>query len=199
MADMVGGVWEWTDSTLPIRGLAPEQAGTPHEVRGGSWFSDPDRAVCRPSDGYPAVGAQQAMPDLGFRCCRGPKWVAPSEAPTPLVSCPSDMVAQNGFCIDRFEFPGTAGQPPLGQIDWSQAQATCTDAGKRVCTEQEWSQACEGSSQRRWATGNDYPGDRCNIGRPPTSGQPGEPEPVNPAGQCTTPEGVHDLAGNVWE
>jgi formylglycine-generating enzyme required for sulfatase activity len=109
------------------------------------------------------------------------------------------MVRVGGVCIDRFEHPGVAGAPPLSQIDWAGAREACAGAGKRVCTEAEWLSACEGAAGRRWPTGDTLPLGACHIGQGPSSGQPGEPRTVDPAGGCATPEGVHDLAGNVWE
>lgn len=199
--DLVGGVWEWTASALPIAGLAPDGAGVPHEVRGGSWFSDPERAVCRPWDGYPAVGASEALPDLGFRCCRGPQAAAAAPSPPPATAgtCPPDMARVGGVCIDRWEHPGVPGAAPLSSLGWQAAQAACATAGKRTCAEAEWVAACEGPEGRRWPTGDAFPAAACHVGLGPAGDTPREPRAVDPSGTCATPEGVHDLAGNVWE
>ena len=156
--------------------------------------------MCRPADGYPAVGADEAIPDLGFRCCRGPAFTAVADTATPSSSrCPDDMVEVGDQCVDRFEHPNRPGEVPLGQLDWPAAQAACASAGKEVCSESAWLTVCQGSDLRRWPTGNTFPGDSCNVGRAPTEGAPGEPRAADPSGRCTTPEGVHDMAGNVWE
>lgn len=195
--DLVGGVWEWTATALPADGLAP--AGTAREVRGGSWFSDPAHAVCRPADGYPAAGEGEALPDLGFRCCRGPAPAASTARWTSTATCPDDMVVVKGFCIDVFEHPNQAGAEPTGQIDWPGAQGACRSAGKRVCTEVEWAAACEGPDARRWPTGDTFPADACRVTTPDRGATPAEPRAADPGGTCVTPEGAHDLAGNVWE
>jgi len=197
--DLVGSVWEWTVDAIPVEGLAPHGAGVPHEVRGGSWFSDPEKAVCRPSDGYPAVGAGEALPDLGFRCCRGPEPAPAQPEPMPGSGCTEGMVKVGDTCMDVFEHPNQPGETPRGQLDWSAAQAACAAVDKTVCAEATWVAACEGSAQRRWPTGDTFPATACNVGRGPSGGVPGEPRPADPAGTCTTPEGVHDLSGNVWE
>ncbi len=197
--DLVGGVWEWTGTSLPVDGLAPAAAGTPREVRGGSWFSDPARATCRPADGYPAVGEGEALPDLGFRCCRGPAPEAPTARWPTRARCPDGMVLANNACIDIFEHPNQTGAEPTGQIDWPAAQGACKAAGKRVCTEVEWVAACEGPAGRRWPTGDTFPVDACRVTTPDRGATPAEPRAADPAGRCVTPEGAHDLAGNVWE
>src|SRR5277367_2502708 len=47
-------------------------------------------------------------------------------------------------CIDRYEYPNKKGAHPVWMLDWSQAQATCESKGKRLCTGNEWTAACEG-------------------------------------------------------
>ncbi len=48
------------------------------------------------------------------------------------------------FCIDRYEFPNLKGEYPLLYVNWVEAGKICKDDGKRLCTENEWTFACEG-------------------------------------------------------
>ena len=62
------------------------------------------------------------------------------------ATCPDDMVAQGGFCIDRFEAPGHRGALPLVMYTLSEAEAWCSHREKRLCFDDEWQDACEGGS-----------------------------------------------------
>lgn len=48
------------------------------------------------------------------------------------------------FCIDRFEYPNRRGAYPWIMVTWMEAAALCKRAGERLCTEAEWTFACEG-------------------------------------------------------
>jgi formylglycine-generating enzyme required for sulfatase activity len=198
--DLVGGVWEWTASTVAAPSLAAPGSGTPLEVRGGSWFSDAEQGVCRPTQGYPVVGELESVPDLGFRCCRG-AGVAPSAPPIwdKPASCPEGTVRANTVCIDVFEHPNTVGRPPTGGVDWDGARAMCRARGKRVCTDAEWTAACEGPAGRRWPTGDVFPAADCHVNGGGAQGAEVEPREADAASKCRTPEGAIDMAGNVWE
>lgn len=48
------------------------------------------------------------------------------------------------FCIDRFEYPNQKGVYPWIAVSWYEAVDLCADEGKRLCSEEEWTFACEG-------------------------------------------------------
>lgn len=48
------------------------------------------------------------------------------------------------FCIDRYEYPNHAGERPEVMNRFHQAEVKCAALGKRLCTESEWTTACEG-------------------------------------------------------
>lgn len=58
-----------------------------------------------------------------------------------------------GYCIDRFEFPGEA-QRPLALVSWVQARTACAAMGKRLCGEDEWVAACGGVLGRLFPWGD---------------------------------------------
>jgi sulfatase modifying factor 1 len=60
-----------------------------------------------------------------------------------------------GVCMDPFEYPNQLGVFPAVMIDYDTASAACAAEGKRLCSESEWTFACQ--RQRPVAD--------CNIGR----------------------------------
>lgn len=121
--------------------------------------------------------------------------------------CPNDMVTIGSFCIDKYEAsvddPNNLGTLdgsrttakalsveaiPQTQISWMQAAKACSNAGKRLCTRQEW---------------------LLGAGGTPTGAQPPNPDDCNTkAGgavksgsrsQCKSTTGINDAIGNVSE
>jgi formylglycine-generating enzyme required for sulfatase activity len=87
------------------------------------------------------------------------------------------------------------GNHPINCVDAMQAEQYCLWVGKRLPTEPEWVWAARGQARgTTYPWGNEAPGSRacwnrygkgtCSVGSFPSS---------------DSPEGIHDLAGNVWE
>ena len=82
------------------------------------------------------------------------KWLAISkELPTKPMH----------FCIDRFEYPNKKGVYPVILVNWYEADDLCADEGKRLCTEDEWTFACEGEEATPYPYGYDRDTDACVI------------------------------------
>ena len=110
-------------------------------------------------------------------------------------------VTLSAYCIDTYEYPNAAGQRPRAQVTWPEADALCTEAGKRLCSENEWERACRGPENHRYSYGDTRDATRCNT---PINGTGPGPEgaPVAVSGAhpgCRTSEGVYDLNGNLSE
>lgn len=69
-------------------------------------------------------------------------------------------------CIDRHEWPNRAGEKPLVLVSWQRARELCRSAGKRLCSEPEWTLACEGEAMLPYTTGHVRPVAACAIDRP---------------------------------
>ena len=198
LQDMSGGVWEWTSSEFeaPLLSVGlTEQLRDLAEIRGGSWMVEPQKGSCKPHDGYPVTSKNMAFEDVGFRCCRGDEWV-----PTGLDwgggDCPDGMVGIGNFCIDKYEFPNQASQRPTTSMSLSDSQQACKQQNKRLCTEAEWTLACEGPDWKGYPYGAEYRSEVCaskDVASRTAIADSGDHN------QCRTPDGVFDMTGNVWE
>ncbi|MFO0666223.1 MAG: SUMF1/EgtB/PvdO family nonheme iron enzyme [Polyangiaceae bacterium] len=121
------------------------------------------------------------------------------------------------FCIDRFEYPNVKGQNPIVMVTWYEARDSCKAQGKRLCTETEWTFACEGEEATPYPTGYSRDPKHCVIDEPwgmPKEGSllPRDSEHAmlevdrlwhgEPSGgerSCASPFGVYDMTGNVDE
>ncbi|MFI9644375.1 formylglycine-generating enzyme family protein [Micromonospora sp. NPDC051925] len=84
---------------------------------------------------------------------------------------------------------------PVTGLTWTQATSLARALGGRLPTAPEWEwMAGRGVRRYPWGDGDPAPG-HANL----RDLGPGAPTPVgeHPAG--ATPEGLHDVAGNVWE
>jgi sulfatase modifying factor 1 len=113
------------------------------------------------------------------------------------------------------------GEVPQGYVSAWVAGDACALAGKRLCTSDEWLAACRGDEDRVYPYGDAYDPGACNDTRAQhpvielfgsdASFDPVEmndprlnqlPDSLAASGEfedCTTPEGVHDLHGNLHE
>lgn len=143
--------------------------------------------------------------------------------------CPAEMVyvgqPDAGFCVHQFEvsltgqvgnldqgvgFPdgstavtlqSRAGLSPT-KTSWYQAYASCENAGFRLCTSEEWQDACDDTIG---AGGGEYPTpdgtydpSLCPIGDFRVQKQ-AELGVSGAYPNCHTKSGVHDMLGNLWE
>ncbi|MBZ5622073.1 MAG: SUMF1/EgtB/PvdO family nonheme iron enzyme [Acidobacteriia bacterium] len=84
---------------------------------------------------------------------------------------------------------------PVVGVTRYEALAYCAWAAVRLPTEEEWERAARGRGGRRYPWGNEDPDPlRANFER-----RVGHVTPVGLYVAGATPEGIHDLAGNMWE
>ena len=70
------------------------------------------------------------------------------------------------FCIDRFEYPNRKGEFPVIYVNWNESTQICASTGKRLCTEEEWTFACEGEDALPYPYGFDRDAAACLVDKP---------------------------------
>jgi len=163
--------------------------------------------------------------------------------------CPPEMALTAGACMDRYEAhllersedgsltpfspcarpkQGTfvavsrAGVRPQAYISQLEAASACQNAGKRLCTLNEWYRACRGEHDTLYPYGPKYVRGRCNVGKPhllsilhgsdpntwsyegafndpELDRRPGFLAETGEYAECVTSAGVFDLVGNLHE
>ncbi len=119
------------------------------------------------------------------------------------------------FCIDRYEYPNLEGVLPLLALNWAEATTLCKLSDKRLCTDSEWTLACEGPARLPYPYGYARDTDACNIDKPYIIPEPDayanprtkaaeiarldQREPSGTRTGCVSAYGVYDLTGNVDE
>ncbi|MDG4830008.1 SUMF1/EgtB/PvdO family nonheme iron enzyme [Solwaraspora sp. WMMD1047] len=95
-------------------------------------------------------------------------------------------------------WPTSAPDLPVTGVDFAGATDLAAQHGGRLPTSTEWEWIAAGAQQRRYPWGDEpWTPARANLTSSDTS--PTGPVPVRSHPDGATPDGVHDLAGNVWE
>jgi iron(II)-dependent oxidoreductase len=89
-------------------------------------------------------------------------------------------------------YPAHLATHPVTWVDLDDARAFAAWAGKRLPTNLEWQWAAQGADGRAYPWGNDFDPRACNGDSTGTT-------PVDAYPQNSSPFGVCDLVGNVWE
>lgn len=128
-----------------------------------------------------------------FRCKRYAK---------PAV-CLSKERRHERFCIDEKERTEPGTDLPLNNQSWTSSKHVCEQAGARLCLTREWVFACEGEEMRPYPYGWERDSSACNADIGHGLGRVGHlvdhRTPASAHPQCTSPFGIHDMAGNVDE
>jgi iron(II)-dependent oxidoreductase len=94
---------------------------------------------------------------------------------------------------------------PISTVTWYGAMKYCDWLSKktgdtfRLPTEAEWEWAAKGPEGRKYPWGNAPPENRANWGGAWTLTIPWKDLPVGSFPNGSTPDGVHDMVGGVWE
>jgi len=84
---------------------------------------------------------------------------------------------------------------PIVKVNYNDAVAYCNWAKVQLPTEAQWEKAARGTDGRIWPWGNQWDANKCNN----YETGPKKTTPVDSHPQGTSPYGVMDMVGNVWE
>lgn len=123
--------------------------------------------------------------------------VADYERCVAIGRCSERPVSDATRRFDRADFP-------VSRVTWNDAAGYCAQRGARLPTEAEFERAARGLRERRYPWGNLFNVWAANHGRfgwDATDATDGFAElaPLGSFAAGATPEGIHDLAGNVAE
>lgn len=107
------------------------------------------------------------------------------------TACIADGACQPPSCEWSCEHPDF----PAGCVTWSQANAYCSWAGKRLPSEAEWEKAARGEASNKYPWGASEPS--CSLAN--IAGCGDALRPVGSFGDGASPYGALDMAGNVVE
>jgi formylglycine-generating enzyme len=188
---------------------APSVAAAPVD----RFAADPAASAACPGEMTLVDG--EFCPSLAYVCARrgdGIGYGCPEYARGARCREPTD---HRRFCVDRYEWPNRVGELPRVYVDWFEAKALCSAAGKRLCRRSEWTLACEGPKRLPYPWGFVRTPSPCNIDRASIDFDIGaivEPstredeitrlwqaDPIGSHPHCISAFGAYDLSGNVDE
>lgn len=181
----------------PVRGGAEVGSAQPAALARAPGALQPV-ARSGPEAGEPLAPADRCPP--GMKRVSGGAFERGTDLRDPdrmFDELPLKSVLMDSFCIDEYEYPNQPGVLPSTQVSWEEAHQACTQAGKRLCTEEEWEKACKGPGNARFPYGKDFDANLCNTQDPR-----GRERTLAEAGrfpQCRSAYQVADLSGNVTE
>jgi sulfatase modifying factor 1 len=146
------------------------------------------------------------------------EWFAPQnkkrvcEQFAEVAKCTGKRVAKR-YCVDVYEWRNEKGERPEVMNNFHQAQVKCAAAGKRLCSESEWSFACEGPDMKPFPYGFIRDPTKCNGDHQydnPSLEKMNKRDPAElarlwkgvPSGsqpECVSDFGVADMPGNADE
>ena len=126
--------------------------------------------------------------------------------------CMSEHKIHMNYCIDKYEASDQEGDMPPIMITWAQAKRNCEQHNKRLCSDREWTLACEGPDILPYPYGLNRDSEACNIDKDQKNVDV-EHSKMNAKDvadldqrvasgsmpNCVSAYGIYDMTGNVDE
>ena len=156
-------------------------------------------------------------PNLEQKCLKwiDPEGAIPRRCQDFAPSTCTGKTQHKHFCIDKYEWPNREGEEPVVMKTWLDAKASCESIGKRLCTDSEWTLACEGQERLPYPYGLSRDSAACNIDKShPDVNEKALADPKlrdaevarlwqgessGARSGCVSPYGAFDMTGNVDE
>jgi len=149
-------------TTLATEGPAAEPAGGSEATTTELEAADPDAGACPAGmvlvEGDYCTKVEQKCVDSWWDKSNKKKVCERFEPPT---RCIGERVHKR-YCIDKYSWPNVKGERPEVMNNFYQAQVKCAAVGKRMCTESEWTFACEGPEMKPFPHGYVRDPEKCN-------------------------------------
>lgn len=100
--------------------------------------------------------------------------------------------AAKTICMDVYEWPNREGEFPKAFATWQQAADSCKQAGKRLCSLEEWQAACRGPDGEKYPYAGKYNENHCPA-------KEAGPQRAGRFPACRSYYGLYDMTGNLWE
>ncbi len=121
----------------------------------------------------------------------GPALFGPTEEKNQKEASAEERINVRAFCVDKYEWPNQAGEPPMRSVAWLEASNLCRGKGKQLCSEYEFEKACRGPSGTLFTYGDGYVDKGCAGA--------GDDYGLGQFTNCVSGFGVHDMSGGVYE
>jgi formylglycine-generating enzyme len=204
----------------PASSSAAAASSAPPAAASGAASAGSATAASQPPDGPASCPSGMKLVDGDYctevehKCLK--EWYDKSnkkticEAFEPTAKCVGKRLKRR-FCIDDYAWPNVRGERPEVMNNFFQAQVKCASVGKRMCTESEWTLACEGPDMKPFPYGFVRDAAKCNgdhLWDDPDMKKVAKRDPKElarlwkgvPNGaqpECVSDYGVADLAGNT--
>ena len=150
-------------------------------------------------------GSVHSVSTVAFEIARTETTVAQYAACVRAQACSEPAGEDHGVATWADE--GTNPRVPVNKVTWHQASAFCAWVGGRLPSEAEWEYAARGAGlDRPFPWGHEEPScelavfnDYRHLGGQPRACGENRPLEVCSKSRGNTPQGLCDMAGNVWE
>lgn len=147
--------------------------------------------------GIDSLNRQAAPVRVDYVIERNPGACAGNSMPLSMASMPSvpsmpSSAAAKTVCMDLYEWPDSDGAVARAFVNQKEAADSCKSKGKRLCSAEEWREACQGPDKDVYPYGSKYHENHCPA-KEAAAARSGR-FPV-----CRSYYGLYDMTGNLWE